>query len=76
MKNPINFRRGYELAMENAQAHLLAAEVIAEKVNYGIANSHLILASEEAIKAYMCFAKFYEPEIKIENLKPISLITN
>lgn len=69
MKNIVDFRQGYTLALENTLAHFQAAELIAEKNNYGIANSHLILASEEAIKAYMCYSKFYEPEMLIKDFE-------
>ncbi len=67
MENKIDFKQGYNLAIENAIAHLKAAEIIAQQVNYGIANSLLILSSEEAVKAYMCYAKFYEPNIDIKD---------
>jgi AbiV family abortive infection protein len=69
MKNIVDFKQGYTLAMENTLAHFQAAELIAEKNNYGIANSHLILASEEAIKAYMSYSKFYEPEMVIKDFE-------
>lgn len=49
-----NFFRGFELALKNAHNHLAVAEA-SQKISYGIANSHLILATEEAIKAAMLF---------------------
>lgn len=67
MKKGVDFKLGHDLAMKNAKAHLRSAELIASNnISYGIANSHLILASEEIIKAYMCYAKFFEPGIEIK----------
>ena len=45
-----NIRQGCLLALDNAKKHLSIAIKIKD-ISYGIANSHLILASEEALKA-------------------------
>ncbi len=45
-----DFRRGCILALDNAKKHLAAANAI-KSISFGMANSHLILAGEEAIKA-------------------------
>jgi len=64
---PIDNKEGFDLAINNANDHFNAAELIAKDISYGIANSHLILAAEEAVKAYMIFVRAYEPEREITN---------
>lgn len=55
MNKQVDFKAGYELAVKNAKAHLKATEILTKEVNYGIANSHLILAAKECLKAYIIF---------------------
>lgn len=45
-----DFKKGSKLALENAKKHFAAADSIKD-ISLGIANSHLILATEETIKA-------------------------
>lgn len=65
MANSINentdFFEGYKLALENAQNHLAVAEA-SVSISIGIANSHLILASEEAIKSAMLFQLSFDKD--------------
>jgi AbiV family abortive infection protein len=62
---------GYVFIMENAKNHFQSAEILAEQGFYGLANSHLILSSEEAVKAYIIFAQHYDHDLKIENFEKI-----
>ncbi len=54
MSKLIDYQKGAILAIENAKNHLNIA-ILSKEVCFGIANSHLILASEEAIKAMQLF---------------------
>ena len=47
-----SFFEGYKLALKNAKELLKSAKLVAENKNYGIANSLLVLAAEERIKAF------------------------
>ena len=67
MKKPIDFKVGYELAILNANNHIKVAELTSKEICYGIANSHLVLAAEEAIKAYMIFTRAYDPTFEIKD---------
>lgn len=49
-----DFQKGCKLALENAKNHFAIAEV-SKEISLGIANSHLILASEEASKALILY---------------------
>lgn len=68
-KNEIDYSKGFELALKNAQDHLKVAEFSAKNVSNGIAFSHLVLASEEAIKAVQLFYHNYFPEFPDEDLE-------
>ena len=69
MKTP-NYLKGYRLAVENAKKHFEIAELIVKNgISFGIANSHLILASEETIKAGMLFSLHYDPEMKVDDFE-------
>lgn len=46
----VDFQAGILLALENAKKHFSVA-LVAKDISFGIANSHLILAIEEAAKA-------------------------
>lgn len=49
-------KQGFELCSDNAWLHFSIACDIAKEKNYALANSHLILAAEEAIKALiLCY---------------------
>lgn len=65
MINKIDYKKGFEYAFNNTKAHFNAAELLASNINYGLANSHLILAAEEAVKAYIIFTKHYDSELEI-----------
>jgi AbiV family abortive infection protein len=43
---------GARLALQNAEAHLTSAELLAGDGLYGFALSHLVLATEEAVKSF------------------------
>jgi AbiV family abortive infection protein len=47
---------GASLALKNIDAHFLCANLMAKSGQYGLANSHLILGCEEAIKSVLLFA--------------------
>lgn len=67
-KKPINYYEGFELAVANAKNHVAIAELIVKnKLGYGVAASHLILAAEEAIKAWLTFFKYFDPDIKVKD---------
>ncbi|MCB0409222.1 MAG: hypothetical protein KDD29_03325 [Flavobacteriales bacterium] len=63
-----DFKRGYDLGKENFLNHLLVAESC-ESISYGIATSHLILAAEEAVKAFLLLQLTIDRE-SIKNIKP------
>lgn len=50
-------KEGAKLAIENAERHLEAAELLATRKLFGPAQSHLILSGEESIKALMLMYK-------------------
>jgi len=50
----MDYYSGYTFCVQNANNHLVIAK-IAKKTCYGIANAHLILACEEAVKGVMLF---------------------
>lgn len=50
----VDFQKGFRYAIENAENHLKVAEKIKD-ISFGIAFSHLILSSEEAIKGMLLF---------------------
>lgn len=55
MKNSTpDYHQGFKLCLENAKNHIKVAE-LSESISYGIAHAHIVLASEEAIKAVMLF---------------------
>ncbi len=56
---------GFKLCHKNADTHFKTAISAADKSYYGIANSHLILAVEECIKATYFLQKIFSPEKKI-----------
>jgi len=62
-----HFCEGFDLIMKNANVHLKVAESAAKHKMYGIANSHLILCSEEAIKGYIVFSRHYDRELIVED---------
>lgn len=60
--------KGYRLCSENSQKHYNAAIHLAQNNFYGIANSHLILAAEEAVKGFLflirCFVNDEDWEVE------------
>ncbi|MFL5765448.1 MAG: AbiV family abortive infection protein [Bacteroidia bacterium] len=50
-------KEGFRFCTENADIHYKVAEILAGKKMYPIANSHLILATEEATKAIFLYFK-------------------
>jgi AbiV family abortive infection protein len=62
-----DFLKGCKLSVENARHHLEVAKLCSRRKLYGIGNSHLILSSEECVKAFMLFAKHKKPNIKIQD---------
>lgn len=61
---------GFVHCRESAQAHQECAHLMAEKEQYGIANSHLTLGAEEAIKAIIIFFKMTNDPLDITSIKP------
>ncbi|CCH02002.1 hypothetical protein FAES_4001 [Fibrella aestuarina BUZ 2] len=51
---------GTRLCAANARTHSECADHIATLGHYGVAASHLVLAAEEAIKAFVFFAKLFD----------------
>ena len=51
------YHLGYLYTIKNAKAHYKAATYLSKYVNYGIAYSHLVLATEEAIKALWLYER-------------------
>jgi AbiV family abortive infection protein len=49
-----DYYQGFKLCLDNARNHIKVAE-LSENISYGIAHAHIVLASEEAIKAVMLF---------------------
>lgn len=49
-----DYHQGFKLCLDNARNHIKVAE-LSENVSYGIAHAHIVLASEEAIKAVILF---------------------
>lgn len=66
-KKQLDHHSGFKLSLENAQAHIKSAEILAKEVNYGIATSHLVLSAEEGLKAYIIFTKYYDKDIVIKD---------
>ena len=56
---------GFRLCTENASVHFEMAELIAKKKHFPMANSHLILAAEEATKALFLYFKYQLNNIEI-----------
>lgn len=52
-----SFIKGGKLCLKNAQNHFEAAELLGEEKKFGLGNSHLVLAAEEASKAYILLAR-------------------
>lgn len=61
---------GFSLCRENAKQHMNCAQLMFEKEIYGIANSHLILGAEEAIKATLILAQYFNVDTEIKSIKP------
>ncbi|HRE74328.1 MAG TPA: AbiV family abortive infection protein [Flavobacteriales bacterium] len=67
MKKEPDFYSGFSIALENSKTHFKGAEMLAREKLFGLANSHLILAAEEGIKAYMLFAKHFDKDLLVED---------
>ncbi|MBN8697416.1 MAG: hypothetical protein J0L87_12870 [Bacteroidetes bacterium] len=61
---------GMKLSLENSNKHFKAAISIEKEELYGIANSHLILSSEEGIKALLFLTKFLKIELENIDISP------
>jgi AbiV family abortive infection protein len=61
---------GFALCRENARVHMSCAQLMFDKKRYGIANSHLILGAEEAIKAALLLAKHFNIDPQIKSITP------
>lgn len=59
-------REGFNLCAGNADIHYEVAELIANKGHYPMANSHLILAMEEAVKAIFLYLKYNHKDVDID----------
>lgn len=65
-----DFYQGYQLALKNAKDHIAVA-MVAKDISFGLANSHLILASEEAIKANMIFLFHFDKDSAVQEIKHV-----
>ncbi|CCH01948.1 hypothetical protein FAES_3942 [Fibrella aestuarina BUZ 2] len=54
-----NLLEGGRLCFANAEVHFECADHIATLGHYGMASSHLVLAAEEAVKSFVCWAKLF-----------------
>lgn len=61
---------GMALSLENSNKHYKAAIAIEKEELYGIANSHLILSSEEGIKALLFLTKILGVELSSVDISP------
>ena len=57
---------GFCLCSDNADIHYSMAALIAKEGHYPMANSHLILAMEEAVKAIFLYLKYIKNEVNID----------
>lgn len=62
----IQAEEGFLLCSANADVHYEMAELIAKQGHYPMANSHLILAMEEAVKAIFLYLKYIRNDVNIE----------
>jgi AbiV family abortive infection protein len=70
MKTNEFYLEGANFAYRNALTHYKAAKYLATHVNLGIANSHLILGAEEAIKALVLCRKHAGDKISDDKFRP------
>jgi len=66
-----NYEEGFRLAFENAKRLFKAAEALEKEKEFPIANSLLILAAEEGIKAYTILIKYFLPDKNLEMFKSV-----
>jgi AbiV family abortive infection protein len=59
-------KEGFILCFENAETHYNMAVLIASKNHFPMANSHLVLAMEEATKAIFLFVKYFKNETEFD----------
>jgi AbiV family abortive infection protein len=62
MKKNDTYITGFKLIFENAKRLYNAAEILAEKKEYAIANSLLVLCAEEAMKAHTVITQHFFPQ--------------
>lgn len=67
----LNYKQGAQLALENAKKLFESAELIAEKENYGLAISLLVLSAEEAAKAMSTFMQGLHPDGKTDDFEKV-----
>src|ERR1700733_10000304 len=58
-------KEGAKFCAENADQHFKVAVFLARDKFFPNANSHLILASEEAVKSILCSLKLILPEMEV-----------
>lgn len=58
--------KGFKIILSNANNHFNCAKILADKKLFGLAISHLILASEEAIKAIYFARKKMFPDERLD----------
>lgn len=61
---------GFLSCRKSAEDHRACARLMAEKEVYGLANSHLILGAEEAIKAIIILFKYTGSDLGLVSVKP------
>lgn len=72
MSKPVSFTqmsiascaKAYKLALKNAESHADSAKRIARGKNYGHAVSHLVLSTEESVKALLFYGQSFGLSIK------------
>lgn len=62
MKKELDYYEGFKLCIENALNHIEVAE-LSKSISFGIAHAHIVLASEEALKATMLFSIHYDMDM-------------
>lgn len=61
---------GFKHCCESAEAHVSCAETMEKAKHFGLANSHLILGVEEAIKGLLILNRLLRVDIPIKSIEP------
>lgn len=66
-----NYEEGFRLAFENAKRLFKSAEALENEKEFPVANSLLILAAEEGVKAYTILIKHFLPDKNLDSYKMV-----